>query len=88
MSSERAVELVEQRLIDCNISLDSDIAATITDGASVMMKFGRITNPIHVTCLAHAVHLSICDVLYKKGNFFTRDYFIAIQNIACLRTYR
>ena len=40
--------------------------ATITDGASVMMKVGRETSPLHIACLSHAIHLCICDVLYKE----------------------
>ena len=68
MSAERAVDLVKGRLSKFNLNLDNDIVATITDGASIMNKFGRITSPLHCTCFAHAIHLSVCDVLYK-----TRD---------------
>ena len=32
-----------------------------------MMKFGKTTTSIHITCLAHAIHLCICDILYKKN---------------------
>ena len=38
----------------------------ITDGASLMVKFGKETSPLHVICYAHAIHLAICDVLYKR----------------------
>ena len=68
MSAERAVGLVESRLSKFNISLENDIAATITDGASLMMKVGRITSPIHVPCWAHAIHLGVCDVLYQRNS--------------------
>ena len=34
--------------------------------ASVMMKIGRETSPQHIACLSHAIHLCICDVLYKE----------------------
>ena len=47
------------------MDLDNDIAVTITDGASVMMKFGKQTKPIHIACLAHAIHLCVCGILYK-----------------------
>ena len=40
--------------------------ATITDGASVVMKVGRETSLLHIVCLSHAIHLRICDVLYKE----------------------
>ena len=38
----------------------------VTDGASDMMKFGRNTSPLHIVCLAPAIHLFICDELHKK----------------------
>ena len=31
-----------------------------------MMKFGRETEPLHFSCLVHAIHLIVCDVLYKE----------------------
>ena len=31
-----------------------------------MIKLGRIVGPTHQVCLAHAVHLSIADILYEK----------------------
>jgi len=40
--------------------------STITDGTSVMIKFGRDTRPLHIDCLAHAVYLCVCDVLHKE----------------------
>ena len=39
---------------------------TVTDGASLRVKFGKETCPEHVTYYAHAIHLAVCDVLYKK----------------------
>ena len=66
MKSEQAIELVQGRLAKFNLNLDTDIVATITDGASVMMKVGRETSPLHIACLSHAIHLCIFDVLYKE----------------------
>ena len=40
----------------------------------MMMKFGRDTSPIHIACMAHAIHLCICDVIYKaKKNNDSND---------------
>ena len=66
MKSEKAIELVQGRLAKFNLNLDTDIVATTTDGASVMIKVGRETYPLHIACLSHAIHLCICDVLYKE----------------------
>ena len=45
MPSEKAAELVEERLNYFQLSMENDIVSSITDGASVMKKFGRITSP-------------------------------------------
>ena len=66
LRTERAIELVQERLHEYALSLNDDIVSTITDGASIMMKFGRETVPLHIFCLAHAIHLSVCDVLYTE----------------------
>ena len=71
MKSERAIKHVQGRffqgrLAKFNLNLDMDIVATITDGASVMMKVSRETSPLHIACLSHAIPLCICDVLYKE----------------------
>ena len=39
--------------------------AATTDGASVMVKFGKSILPIHLLCLAHGIHLAVCDFLNK-----------------------
>ena len=66
MVTERAIELVQERLHKYALSLNDNIVTTITNGASIMMKFGRETEPLHFSCLAHAIHLSVCDVLHTE----------------------
>ena len=66
MVKEKAIDLVRTRLAEYEVSLEEDVVATITDGASVMMKFGRETEPLHFSCLAHAIHHCFCDVWYKS----------------------
>ena len=67
MNTEKAIQFVHDRLEKFHLKLDNDIVATITDGASVMMKFGKTTTPIYLACLVHAIHLCICDILYKNN---------------------
>ncbi|QQP41533.1 Uncharacterized protein FKW44_015939 [Caligus rogercresseyi] len=31
-----------------------------------MRKFGTLLDCLHQQCFAHALHLGVCDVLYKK----------------------
>jgi len=66
MKTEKPIKLVRERLSKFNLNLDTVIVSTITDGASVVMKFGRDTRPLHIVCLAHAIHFCVCDVLYKE----------------------
>ena len=46
----------------------SDIVGATTDGASVMVKLGRLLPCQHNICLAHTLHLVIGDVFYSKTN--------------------
>ena len=66
MNTERLIQVVKERLSEYKVSLDDDAVASVTGGASIMMKFGRNTNLLHVACLAHAIHLVVCDVLHKS----------------------
>ena len=65
-TAETLLKLVELRLNDFGLTLDTDVIAIVTDGASVMCKAGRIAPCEHVICLAHTIHLVVGDVFYKK----------------------
>ena len=47
LMTERALEFVQERLNKYALSLNDGIVSTIMDGASIMMKFGRETEPLH-----------------------------------------
>ena len=64
--TERAIELVQERLLEYALSLNDGIVSTIMDGASIIIKFGRETEPLHFSCLAQAIHLNVCDTLYTE----------------------
>ena len=68
-SAEKVVGLTKERLKLFNLDLNSDIVGATTDGASIMMKFGRLVDIIHITCLAHGIHLAVCDVLYEYTEY-------------------
>ena len=69
MTAEKTIEEVENKLSEFSLSLSRHIVAVATDGASVMVKFGRCVDCEHQLCYAHAIHLAVCDVLYKKQAF-------------------
>ena len=78
MNAAKAIKLVEKRLQLFDLNLNKDVVATTTDGASLMVKFGKDTCPEHVTCYAHAIHLAVCDVLFKKTQHKPSEDFIRI----------
>ena len=67
LKATKAIKLVEERLQLFGLDLNKDVVASVKDGASLMVKFRKDTNPEHVTCNAHAIHLAVCDALYKKN---------------------
>ena len=78
LNAAKAIKLVEERLQLFDLNLNKDVVATITDGASLMVKFGKGTCPEHVTCYAHAIPLAVCDVLYKKTQHKPSEDFIRL----------
>ena len=67
MPAEVAKELTEKRLQEFGINLMSDIVCSSTDGASVMVKYGKLLDPVmHMQCYNHAYHLAVIAFLYKS----------------------
>ena len=64
---KRLPEIVERRLDEFNVSLEKHVVACVTDGAAVMVKFGKSIPCEHQLCYAHGIHLAVCDVLYGKN---------------------
>ena len=62
------------------LDLNKNVVATVTDGASLMVKFRKETCPEHVTCYAQAIHLAVCDVLYKKTRHNPNKDFTCLVN--------
>lgn len=66
LTSARTIEIVSRKLEDFGLSLNHHIVGCTTDGASVMVKFGNYISPFYQQCVAHTIHLAVCDVLYAK----------------------
>ena len=73
MTAERIVDAVRAKLSEVVLDLEHDIISIVTDGASVMKKFGRLIPCEHNLCYAHTIHLAVCDVLYKKKSSETDE---------------
>lgn len=67
LPAEKIVNMVENKLREFNLSTKEHIISCVTDGASVMKKFGRLSSMEHQQCYAHGLHLAVTDVLYKKA---------------------
>lgn len=71
ITSPRTIELVRQKLnrfdLEFNEAKRCDIISSTADGASVMVSFGERIRENHMSCYAHAIHLAVQDVFYKKG---------------------
>jgi hypothetical protein len=63
--SEEIERLTNEKLNEFNLTM-SDIVGATTDGAAVMVKFGRNISAVHQQCYNHAMHLGIVDVIFKK----------------------
>jgi hypothetical protein len=59
--------LVSKRLAEYNIDLGADIVSSTSDGAPVMVKFGKESPAEFNLCFNHGIHLAVLDVLYKKN---------------------
>ncbi|GFS89091.1 uncharacterized protein TNCV_1258471 [Trichonephila clavipes] len=69
-SAENCVKAVETKLQEFGIITEKHIVACVTDGASMMVKFGSCE---YHQCYAHAIHLAVCDVLYNKQIDFVEN---------------
>ncbi|GFX30942.1 uncharacterized protein TNCV_4146501 [Trichonephila clavipes] len=65
-SVESYVKAVETKLQEFGIITEKHIVACVTDGASMMVKFGKIMSCEYHLCYVHAIHLAVCNVLYNK----------------------
>ena len=73
--AEEIKRLTEEKLSEFHLSMNDIVAAT-TDGAAVMVKFGKISPILHQQCYNHAFHLAVTDIIFKKKirsvNFWSR----------------
>lgn len=58
--------LTTVKLNEFGLSLQDIVGAT-TDGAAVMMKFGRDMDVIHQPCYNHALHLAVMDKIFEHS---------------------
>jgi hypothetical protein len=65
LTEEAVLETVTTKLSQYSLSLSKDIVSVVTDGPTVMQKFGRLCPSHHQLCLAHGIQFGVVDVLYR-----------------------
>jgi hypothetical protein len=65
-TAENCHNILREKLLQYGLTLDEDVIALVTDGASVMCALGRRTLNFHQLCHAHGIQCAVLDVLYKK----------------------
>ena len=58
--------MCKKRTKEFGIDFEADLISSTTDGAAIMIKYGKLSLILHFTCLAHGIHLAVTDILYKK----------------------
>ena len=80
LDATAAVNIVCKKLTEFGVDMDKDVVATTTDGASVMVKFGKLLKRPHQQCHSHGLHLAVIDVLYKTIPVATEDGDISMED--------
>ena len=79
-TAERALHTATDHLQLFGVDVQSHIVAFTADGAAVMVKFGDISPAEYQGCYSHALHLAVCDVLYKDNGSVNDN--VAPENVS------
>ena len=66
LPADKAVSIVTEKLEEFGLNIADQIVCSVTDGASVMVKFGKLIPTEHQTCYSHAIHLAVQEVMYEN----------------------
>ncbi|XP_065659760.1 uncharacterized protein LOC136083825 [Hydra vulgaris] len=66
LPAEKAAAVVTEKVAEFGLKLGDSIVCSVTDGASMMVKFGKLVSTEHQTCYTHGMHLAVQEVLYEK----------------------
>ena len=79
-TAKKCVKMLTELLRQYNISLKKDIVAIITDRPNIMLRVRREIEADHQLCLAHGIHLAICDALYYNTRDSTQPQISSSKN--------
>lgn len=64
---------MKDRLKSFGINLETEVIAMTTDGASVMVKIGKLVPCFKQLCFAHGIQLAVVHVIYKISKDQNRE---------------
>lgn len=65
-NAENMYKMVGEKLSSFGINIKPDVMAFISDGAAVMIKFGKLSQVYQQLCYNHGLHLAVIKVLYES----------------------
>ena len=71
--SKRLLETFVHHLHSFGLSLERLVICVVTDGVAVMKKMSKLSNTEYQRCYAHALHLAVCDLIYKHEDVDISD---------------
>ena len=66
LPAEKAAAAITEKVAEFGLEIGDSIICSVTDGASMMVKFGKLVPTEHQTCHTHGMHLAVQEVLYEK----------------------
>jgi hypothetical protein len=69
LPADKLLAFVEKRLSEFGLNIHHDIISATTDGASVMLKLGRLAPFLHQVCLVHGFHLAVTKVILIPSHY-------------------
>lgn len=63
---ETMIRLVMEKLTFFEVDLDADVVAVTSDGASDMVKFGKLSPSHQQLCYNHIIHFAVMSVMYAR----------------------
>jgi hypothetical protein len=66
--ADKVLILLKKKLGRFYLTLEHDIVSVVTDGASVMVKVGKLIHPLQQLCFAHGIQLAVVSIMYSKND--------------------
>ncbi|XP_065659767.1 uncharacterized protein LOC136083828 [Hydra vulgaris] len=65
--AENLTQNIKVHLNSFGVCMERDVVGSTQDGAAINKKLMQLTDIVDQLCFNHAIHLGVCDTLYKKN---------------------